>query len=82
MLVLCLRRRSTYLYLSRYGYVLLQVIHESVVMCVWWFLVSVVLLFSCGPCLRASRESECSNVATASSSRHGYNAKHIPSLVF
>jgi hypothetical protein len=32
--VSCLRRWSTYLYLSRYGYVLLQVIRESAVMCV------------------------------------------------
>jgi hypothetical protein len=43
--VLCLRRRSTYLYLSRYGYVLLQVVRESVVVCV-----CVVVLCECLCC--------------------------------
>jgi hypothetical protein len=81
MPVPCLRRRSTYPYLSCYGYVLLQVIRESVVVCMWWFLVSVCVVVACGPCLQASRENECSNVAIASSPRHGHNAEHVLSLM-
>jgi hypothetical protein len=42
--VLCLHHWSTYLYLSRYGYVLLQVVRESVVVCVRWFLMSVCVI--------------------------------------